>query len=929
MPESFSDEQFSDEQWAKILELARASLELPLAERAAFIQDQAKDGRLAKEAIKLAEELEDPERDEPGRLGATIGRFILLDYLGSGGFGEVYSASDPDLMRTVAIKVLKPDAYAVREQEQRFIREARAISALNHPNIVTVHEVVRTENVLAIVMELIAGQTMQQKSAAPVPSLELMEIGRQVADALNAAHAAGVIHRDIKPENIMVMPDGRVKLLDFGLAKSPDFNNSMASLRSGLAGTPCYMSPEHFRNEQLSAKSDIFALGLVLYEASTGSRPFSQGSPFEILHAIATVEPESPASRNTEIEPAFNSLILAMLHKDPAQRPSAAEVSEELKRIQAGLETTFRTATPALRQRLFTTGSAVWFGGAAVFIALAATVLLVFYRSSPPARDLHVIPLTGNAGIESGPAFSPDGKQVAYSWDGNRRNFDIYIKTIEGPPHRLTDNASHDIEPAWSPDGKQLAFLRVAPRKTEVVMVPASGGVEKVLGELLTPVPWEPDGPVDIINSGPAWSPNGEYLVVPRLLDQYGLSQIFLDGRRVKLTHGAVGMPEGCAAISPSGRYIAFKRTRGMGASDVYVIPSAGGDAVRRTFADRDIQGIAWLDNDNILYSSNQAGSYHLWQVRRAGGDARPFSAGASQPQQPTLSPDGRWLAFIEPETNTTIWRAAIPKDSQNSFQAEPFIASAGRDNSPDYSPDGKKIVFVSDRTGTLQLWTAESDGSGVTQLTDFHGSSLGSPHWSPDGRRIAFDGVAGRPSAIWIVNADGSYLHRLSNNARREYMPTWSRDGHWIYYTALREGADRLFKQNPDTGELIEVAAQRLLDAREERDGRGLYSQSPDVKLFRLAAAGGLPTPGPRLLNFNVSRYWTLAGNRIYFARSEGGTTSLERFDLGTQKLQRLGLISHGLLPGTPGLAVDPLEHYVVFVQQDQRRSTIMLQAR
>jgi serine/threonine-protein kinase len=154
-----------------------------------------------------------------GRLSTTIGRFVLLDSLGSGAFGEVYSAHDPDLLRTVAIKILKPDAYAIREQEQRFIREAPSISALNHPNIVTMHEVVRTENTLAIVMELISGQTLRQKSAAPIPILELLHIGGQVADALAVAHAAGITHRDIKPENVMVMPDGRAKLLDSGLPR--------------------------------------------------------------------------------------------------------------------------------------------------------------------------------------------------------------------------------------------------------------------------------------------------------------------------------------------------------------------------------------------------------------------------------------------------------------------------------------------------------------------------------------------------------------------------------------------------------------------------------------------------------------------------------------------------------------------------------------
>jgi Tol biopolymer transport system component len=241
---------------------------------------------------------------------------------------------------------------------------------------------------------------------------------------------------------------------------------------------------------------------------------------------------------------------------------------------------------------------------------------------------------------------------------------------------------------------------------------------------------------------------------------------------------------------------------------------------VRLTFAGRAIQGIAWLDNENILFSSNRAGSYHLWQIHRSGGEVRSFSAGGSQPQHPTLSADGQWLAFVEPTVNTAIWRAALPNSSKEPFRLEPFISSAGRDDSPDYSPDGKKIVFVSDRTGTSQPWISGSDGSEVTQLTYFQGSGVGSPHWLPDNRRIAFDGVTGGHSAIWLVNAGGSYLHRLNDAIRREYMPTWSRDGHWIYYAALQDGTDRLVKQNPDTGELADIANKSLMDAKKRPMG-------------------------------------------------------------------------------------------------------------
>lgn len=932
-------ETFTDEEWTKILQITRAALELPFAERLAFINERANDNRFAQEAIKLTEELEYPEPDERGHLSTTVGRFVLLDYLGAGAFGEVYSARDPDLLRTVAIKILKPDAYAVREQEQRFIREARAISTLNHPNIVTVHEIVRTENRLAIVMELISGQTMRQKSAATVLLSELLNIGRQVADALAAAHAAGIIHRDIKPENIMVTPDDRVKLLDFGLAKSPDFGDSTASLHSGLVGTPRYMSPEHFRNEPLTGKSDVFALGVVLYEVSTNSHPFPLGSPFEVLHAIGTLDPEPPSSRNAAIGQAFSSFILSMLRKDPQHRPSAAEVSEELKRIRSGLDVATEPYVASAKEAekgvngrpVRRMSRAILYGAVLLLGTLGVTVFLFLSHSSPSSpRELRVLPLSGNAGLEMSPAFSPDSKQVAYAWDGNRRNLDIYVKPIEGGvPHRLTDNAGHDIDPAWSPDGKQLAFLRVSSKKTEVVVIPASGGIEKVLSDSLLSIPWEPAGPLDDDDAGPVWSPDNQYLVLPRAFEPNGLSKLFLDGRSVNLTHSPAGMSDSCVAISPSGNYIAFKRVWGSESSDLYVIGSAGGNPVRITFAGRDIQGIAWLDDDNILFSSNQAGSYHLWQIRRSGGDARSFSASGSQPQRPALSPDGRWLAFVEPSTNAAIWRARLSSDSKEPFQAEPFISSAGRDHSPDYSPDGKKIVFVSDRTGTSQLWMSDSDGSEVKQLTYFQGSGLGSPHWSPDNIRIVFDGVSGGYSAIWLVNADGSSLHRLNSASTREYMPTWSRDGHWIYYLALQSGTDRLFKQNPDTGELAQISSDTLFDAKEAADGRTIYSQSRDVKIYRLPLAGGVPASVPQLASLNVSRYWTLAGNRIYFVSTQKQNSTLERFDLANNESQKLGFISHELLPGIPGVSVDPTERYLLFVQRDERRSNIMLQER
>lgn len=928
MPDSFTDKE-----WAEILRIARMALELPSADRATFVGQQLSDPRVAEETLKVAQELEYPAADEPSRLSTMVGRFELLDYLGSGAFGQVYSARDPDLLRTVAIKILRPDTCAILELEERFIREARAISALNHPNIVTIHEVLRTEGTLAIVMELISGQTLRHKIAGPIPTERLIDIGGQMAEGLSAAHAAGITHRDIKPENVMVSPEGRVKLLDFGLAKSSGVVevDGQGSLRSSLAGTPRYMSPEHFRHESLTAKSDIFAMGLVLYEAATGTYPFPPGDALEVLHSIASMEVQAPSSLNPKIPLALNTVILAMLRKNAGERPAADNVCHALKHIRSQQSAfTIASANGGIRKQPNSARRGwLWVGLSSCAAAVALFAAWSMLPSNRP-RELRLLPLDGNAGIETGPAFSPDSKQIAYSWDGNRRNLDIYVKPIAGgSPHRLTDNAGHDIDPSWSPDGRQIAFLRVSPQETNVVIVPSSGGIEKVLHDSGTSVPWEPEGAEDNAAAGPAWSRDGKYLVVPRTREPGGLQKLSLDGHRESLTHAPSGMYDSCVSMSPSGRYLAFRRVSGAGSSDLYIVPTRGGNPARLTFAGRDIQGIAWLDDNTILYSSNQAGSYCLWQVRRSGGSPRLFPVGGSQPQRPALSRDGRWLAFVEPTSNATIWRAILPYAPDKKFLSEPFLSSARRDYSPEYSFNGKKIAFVSDRTGETQIWVAESDGSGVRQLTDFQGSGLGSPHWSPNDRRIVFDGVTAGLSAIWLVNADGSFPHRLNSSRTREYMPTWSRDGHWIYYSALKEGQDRLLKQNSETGEVIRVSDMTLFDAREGADGHTLYAQALDGQLWQLPSAGGAPALVPGLEGINVSRYWTVAGKEIYLTRAENRSYVLRRYDTVTKTLETLGPISSEVLAGTPGLSADPTQRYLLFVQRDQNRSSIMLQER
>lgn len=577
----------------------------------------------------------------------------------------------------------------------------------------------------------------------------------------------------------------------------------------------------------------------------------------------------------------------------------------------------------------------VWIVGAFTILLIAVALGIYFGRSNA-SQPLRVFPLAGNAGLESSPAFSPDGKQVAYSWDGNRNNFDIYVKSIDGGiPRRLTDNAAHDINPAWSVDGNQIAFLRVFPEKTRLMTVPSAGGVEKVIAEFPPSVNrWHPEEPEGNGAGGPVWSSDGSYFVVtgpppehPVGVNPFALLKIHMDGRVEALTVPPLQVGDVSPRISPSGHYVAFTRTWRVNSGDIHVMPSTGGQPVRLTFDSRNIQGLAWLDDHNIVFSSNRGGNFHLWQISRSGGSPQPFSAAGTQPTWPAISRDGHRFAFVEAVNEASIWRLGLTGQAQ-APQGEAFITSAADDSSPAYSPDGKKIAFISRRTGAAQIWISDSDGLEVRQLSNFEGSSINSPRWSPDSRRLAFDGVVKDLTSIWLIDADGSNLHRLNNISATEFAPTWSRDGKWIYFCSLRSGKNQLWKQAPETGQALQLTQLPFIDATESADGRTLYLQRARGGLWRMPINGGSPEPVPELANSDLGRYWTLEGDTVYFVRREQLAHQLESFNLTTRRSQELAIIPSALMAG-PSISVDPDQRWLLFVQRNQRRSTILLQER
>ena len=427
-------------------------------------------------------------------IGRTIAHYEILETLGQGGMGFVYKARDTQLDRLVAIKVLTPDTVANAERKQRFVQEAKAASALNHPNIVTIYNIGHEDGVDFIAMEFIAGRTLDR--VIPRDGLmpaELLRYGIQIADALARAHAAGIVHRDLKPGNIMISEEGQVKLVDFGLAKLSDLHEaadaeltrsvSPETEEGRILGTVCYMSPEQAEARKTDGRSDIFSVGAVLYEMATGRRAFLGRSKISTLAAILQSEPKPASELRAGVPRDLARIIERCLRKDPARRYQSAldlkiSLSDLLNDIESGATEVPPAAAPPPRRFV------AWTIPLLAGLALGAGVS--FWLASGGASHTAVYgpvkPLTTYAGNESEPALSPDGKQIAFAWDGpHQDNYDIYVHLVGGGAAlRLTSDPAPDHAPAWSPDGQQLAFLR----DDAIYLIPALGGVERKLVQL-------------------------------------------------------------------------------------------------------------------------------------------------------------------------------------------------------------------------------------------------------------------------------------------------------------------------------------------------------------------------------------------------------------------------------------------------------------
>jgi eukaryotic-like serine/threonine-protein kinase len=991
------------EQHRRIGELYHAALELAPEARPGFLAvacadadelrrevesllraNEETDGFIADEvagaAALLAKQRQNPSL-APALIGRSISNYQVLSLLGAGGMGEVYLAQDTYLRRKVALKLLPRTFSHDHERLRRFEREARLVSVLNHPNILTIYEVGLTGETHFIATEFVDGQTLRERLRDGRLTLsEALEYSIQITTALAAAHEAGIIHRDIKPENVMLRCDGIVKVLDFGLAKLTESQLAAEADTGAVAlekvtteagrvlGTPQYMSPEQARGQGADARSDIFSLGVVLYEMLNGQPPFSGLTVMEMMAAILHREP-APLPPSLALPRELERILAQALCKERDKRyQTSRELLSDLKKLrhdmefQANLERLTNSGARALAsksgQRLAQSapskvgdadqitlpstgdlalpvvtpkryGRSLWLALAALITTGLGFGLYQFVAQSrtPPKPIPKITPLTSLPGEEMRASFSPDGNQLAFDWKGEKEdNYDIYTKFVgDSALLRLTTHPGTDFGAAWSPDGRNIAFLRsLHPNSTsgalELYLISASGGAERRLVE----------GIQVKQNACISWSPDGKFLAFADGSTTGGADSIFLleiaTGAKRRLTAPRAGIEgDTLPNFSPDGQQLAFSRQVSNGGRDIYLAPIPGGEPKRLTFDKTSIPGLAWTPEGNeIIFASARRGISSLWRISARGGEPELVMAGASL-QYPAISPRSDRLAFTRSINDTNIYRTDLTAPASRRPSGTQFIASMLEDDSPQYSPDGQSIVFGSTRSGSPEIWLCDSEGGRLRQLTSLGGPLVGTPRWSPDSRQVAFDSRSEGNADIYVISVEGGAPRRLTNEAAEDVVPSWSNDGRWIYFCSNRGGERELYKIPAQGGQAVQVTMQGGFEGFESGDSQFFYftKNTYDSTLWRIPVMGGQQTQAFNSDRRIYRRTWALANRGIYFGSSE---SVIEFFNLATGKMTPVATTEKQLARWIPSLAVSPDGRHLLYTQIDQQGSDLML---
>jgi len=768
-------------------------------------------------------------------VGKKFAHYVVLEKAGAGGMGVVFRARDETLHRDVALKLPSANSLADENARARILREARAASALNHPHICTIYEVGEFEGQPYIAMEYIAGETLSRRIPSHgMPAESVLDLGAQLADAMDHAHTHGILHRDLKSANVRMTSTGQLKVLDFGLAlniRDESFEGITRSTNldsGGVVGTLAYIAPELLRGTASDARSDIWSLGVLLYELAAGALPFHGRTGFELTTAILR---ESPAALPTHVTPGLRAVIMHCLAKDPEKRyQRASEIRAALEALQSDTGVTPRAAFGAAGKPLST-----YLLVAVGLLAVVTTVLLVYSRiNTPPLRPVVGGRLRLFLSTESNisaPTMSPDGKMVAYVQENSGRG-DIYVSRVAGGEHvRLTKDNSRKGAPQFSPDGEKIAFVRriAAVSLPEVCVIPTLGG------EIVPLIPGA---------EFPAWSADGTHLAYihkePGKPDVLATSAADGSDVHILLTGEGEYPFLGNSSWSPDNSVIAVTRSRGGNNREIWTVPSNGGPAKRLTtdypgvFSDSPVFASEGL---GVVHRSTRGGASNLWwqpldgkapiqlttgpgpdtfpSVARNGmiaflnsrsrsslvlyrlsnGQTTTVLTDTSLLWAPAFSPHGEEIAYSRDEPNGAwhIWVVSTTGGSARQLTAGKVPEIYAR-----FAPDGSAILFNTWGHEPLSIWQIPRGGGTAKPISALQASSDAYGDYSPDGRSLVFARTEDKVTHIYIADtAGGSQARRVV--AMPGTVPRWSPDGKWISFSPSRSHSDGVFIVHPD----------------------------------------------------------------------------------------------------------------------------------